>query len=123
MHLKIHRVRSEPVNRFASFVERCFVYYCCRTQSETTPQVNKLAENALESLEYADWPLAARIKLGAALIKYLLESASWSEDGRPAFIHEVRSTKVRRRHGVVAMDSAVYNKVRSYRKIPSSSNR
>ncbi|CAM9911438.1 unnamed protein product, partial [Sphacelaria rigidula] len=74
-------------------------------------QVNKLAETALESLEYADWPLAARIKLGAALIKYLLETASWSEDGRPAFYHEVRSMNVKRRHGVVAMDPAVYSKM------------
>lgn len=73
--------------------------------------MNKLAETALESLEYADWPLAARIKLGAALIKYLLETASWSEDGRPAFYHEVRSMNVKRRHGVVAMDPAVYSKV------------
>lgn len=75
--------------------------------------MNKQAERALDSLEYADWPLAARIKLGAALIKFLLETAAWSEEGRPAFVHEVRSMQVRRRHGVIAMDEAVYSKVNS----------
>lgn len=73
--------------------------------------MNKQAERALDSLEYADWPLAARIKLGAALIKFLLETAAWSESGRPAFVHEIRSTHVKRRHGVIAMNEAVYSKV------------
>ncbi|CAN0467911.1 unnamed protein product, partial [Discosporangium mesarthrocarpum] len=74
-------------------------------------QINRLAERALDSLDYADWPTAVRIKLGAALIKSLLETATRSEDGRPAFIHEIRSRQHKRRHGIVALDPSVYNKM------------
>ena len=42
--------------------------------------MNKKAQNALDMLEDAQWPIGAQVKLGAALIKLLIETACWTRD-------------------------------------------
>ena len=43
-------------------------------------QINKKAQNALDMLEDTQWPIGAQVKLGAALIKLLIETACWTHD-------------------------------------------
>lgn len=43
-------------------------------------KVNVKAQNALDMLEDAQWPIGAKVKLGAALIKLLIETACWTHD-------------------------------------------
>lgn len=43
-------------------------------------QVNDKAQNALDMLEDTQWPIGAQVKLGAALIKLLIETACWTHD-------------------------------------------
>ncbi|CAM9586380.1 unnamed protein product, partial [Hapterophycus canaliculatus] len=43
-------------------------------------EVNKKAQSALDMLEDAHWPIGAQVKLGAALIKILIETACWTHD-------------------------------------------
>lgn len=47
---------------------------------ELVEQVNKRAQNALDMLEDTHWPIGAQVKLGAALIKLLIETACWTHD-------------------------------------------
>ncbi|CAM9229176.1 unnamed protein product [Choristocarpus tenellus] len=84
-----------------------------RSSRSNIREVNRLAERALDSLDYVDWPIAARIKLGAALIMSLLETASSKEDGggQSAFVHEIRFKSLNRRHGVISLDPSVYTKM------------
>lgn len=42
--------------------------------------MNKKAQNALDMLEDTQWPIGAQVKLGAALIKLLIETACWTRD-------------------------------------------
>eukprot|EP00903_Cladosiphon_okamuranus_P015271 g14112.t1 len=43
-------------------------------------EVNKKAQDALDMLEDTQWPIGAQVKLGAALIKLLIETACWTHD-------------------------------------------
>lgn len=43
-------------------------------------QVSKKAQNALDMLGETQWPIGAQVKLGAALIKLLIETACWTHD-------------------------------------------
>ncbi|CBJ30655.1 mitochondrial DNA-directed RNA polymerase [Ectocarpus siliculosus] len=43
-------------------------------------EVNKQAQDALDMLEDTHWPIGAQVKLGAALIKLLIETACWTYD-------------------------------------------
>lgn len=102
-------------------------------------KVNKKAELAYDSLDYAAWPMGAQVKLGAALIRFLLETACWTEnqehgvaawkqegagegeeegvglgqDGtpQPAFVHEVVK-RGKKQQGNLSLAPEVYKQVR-----------
>lgn len=89
----------------------------------------------MESSEDAPWPMGAQIKLGAALVKFLIETAwftstgdgdgdgveAWDKNmedesrscGQPqaAFVHNVMSNKVNRRQGTLSLTPEVFRKV------------
>lgn len=94
--------------------------------------MNKKAQAALDALDCASWPMGAQVKLGAALIKCLLETACWTHektregatpwDGdlegvaeggevpQPAFVHNVISTKKNKRQGALSLAPEIYAK-------------
>lgn len=99
-------------------------------------KVNKKAMLAYDSLDYAAWPMGAQVKLGAALIRFLLETACWTEDGedgvaawkregaeeagvglgkdgtpQPAFVHEVVK-RGKKQQGSLSLAPEVYKQVR-----------
>lgn len=96
-------------------------------------QVNKKAQSALDMLEHTHWPIGAQVKLGAALIKLLIETACWTHDEerggvapwdkrrdrgskstsipQAAFIHDVVSSRTSRQ-GSLTLAPEVFNKVR-----------
>lgn len=96
-----------------------------------TNQVNKKAQSALDMLEDTHWPIGAQVKLGAVLIKLLIETACWTHDeergvapwdtrrdrgskqvGMPqaAFIHDVVQSKTSRQ-GSLTLAPEIFNKV------------
>eukprot|EP00752_Nemacystus_decipiens_P002243 g2126.t1 len=50
------------------------------TSRRHVKEVNNKAQNALDMLEDTQWPIGAQVKLGAALIKFLIETACWTHD-------------------------------------------
>ena len=96
--------------------------------------MNKKALEALDMLEYTSWPIGAQVKLGAALIKLLMETATWAHDNnqggvsavgtgeggrgrgsasvpRAAFIHQVVMCKHKQQQGSLSLAPEVYAKV------------
>lgn len=107
--------------------------------SYITPQLSAKAQDALDSLDYQSWPLGAQVKLGAALIRFLLESACWTMDAdgegvvawdggkgveeggagetlipKPAFIHNVVADRKMHRQGYISLAPEVFKKVGTF---------
>ena len=83
-------------------------------------------------LEHTQWPVGAQVKLGAALVKFLIETATWvhNEDSggvsaarkgeggraegelpRAAFVHEVVKRKHKQQQGTLSLAPEIYAKV------------
>lgn len=104
-------------------------------------QLTAKAQDALDSLDYQSWPLGAQVKLGAALIRFLLESACWTmdpegegvvawDDGKdaeqggpgaeetlkpkPAFIHNIVADRKKHRQGYISLAPEVFKKVSTF---------
>ncbi|CAM9263757.1 unnamed protein product [Scytosiphon promiscuus] len=94
-------------------------------------EVNKKAQSALDMLEHTQWPIGAQVKLGAALIKLLIETACWTHDEergvapwdkrrdrrskeavmpQAAFIHDVVLGKTSRQ-GSLSLAPEIFNKM------------
>lgn len=82
----------------------------------------------MDMLEDSQWPIGARVKLGAALIKLLMETACWAHDPdegvvawdkrglqeasrpRAAFIHNVVNNRTSRQ-GSLTLAPEIFSKV------------
>lgn len=100
-------------------------------------QINKKAQDVLDMPEGTEWATGAKVKLGAALIKLLIETACWTHDkergvvtpwdkgadslgGRggakevpmpqAAFLHNVVSVK-KSRQGSLSLAPEIFSKV------------
>lgn len=100
-------------------------------------QINKKAQIVLDVPKDTEWPAGAKVKLGAALIKLLIETACWTHDkdrgvvtpwdkgvdrmaGRgdaeevpapqPAFLHNVVTVN-NRRQGSLSLAPEIFSKV------------
>lgn len=103
----------------------------------TPKQINKKVQNVLDMPKETEWPTGAKVKLGAALIKLLIETACWTHDkdrgvvtpwdkgtdrvgGRgdatevpvpqAAFLHNVVSVK-KSRQGSLSLAPEIFSKV------------
>ncbi|CAM9937269.1 unnamed protein product, partial [Laminaria digitata] len=97
-------------------------------------EVNKKAQEALDMLEYTAWPVGAQVKLGAALVKFLIETATWAHDEgrggvsaletgdggggrdsvgvpRAAFVHQVVMCKHKQQQGSLSLAPEIFAKM------------
>ncbi len=76
--------------------------------------INLRARRALEGLDSANWTVKQRCKLGAVLVRMLMDVADDPETGKPAFIHELQwagKKDVIQRKGMLLMDPDMFGKL------------
>ncbi len=79
--------------------------------------INLRAMRALEGLDSANWTVKQRCKLGAVLVRMLMDIADDPETGKPAFIHELQWTGKKdaiQRRGMLLMDPDIFGKLMSH---------
>ncbi len=79
--------------------------------------VNLRARRALEGLDSANWTVKQRCKLGAVLVRMLMDVADDPETGKPAFIHELQwagKKDVIQRRGMLLMDPDTFGELMSH---------
>jgi DNA-directed RNA polymerase len=76
--------------------------------------VNIRAKRALDVLDVADWPVSLRVKVGAVLVRMLMDVAVDEATEVPVFCHEMRWKGGKRRMrstGILLMDDDVYERM------------
>ncbi|CAM9775395.1 unnamed protein product, partial [Phaeothamnion confervicola] len=78
-------------------------------------QVNNKAKRALDMLDVTDWPKSVKVKLGAMLLKLMMDTATLEDNGGCAFIHQMVNVTNKNRLPAKSQKGRIQMKEAAYR--------